>query len=200
MSICLVIATLAGGQDPAPNSLSCVKSGGVVNSIEQPFVEGRSVRLKLKSGDYTIRAGDPDRILVQWEPEKASVSHKMKKIKVKFDVSGSGMSIETDGPTDDARMLIDVPPRTHLRLRIFAGDVRVQGVLGDKDIKMTFGDLSIDAGPESYSLVHAAVKIGDLNARRFNISKDGFGRDFAWRGGGIHRLNARVFAGDLTLN
>ena len=87
MSICLVIATLAGGQDPVPNSLSCVKRGGVVNSIEQPFAEGRFLRLKLKSGDYTIRAGDADRILVQWEPENASVSHKMKKIKVKESVT-----------------------------------------------------------------------------------------------------------------
>src|SRR5438105_2820542 len=81
------LATLAGGQNVTG-----------FNSVENAFEAGRSVSMRLSSGDYTIRAGSPDRIVVRWEPETPSDGYKMKKIKVKLDVSGSEATIRTDGP------------------------------------------------------------------------------------------------------
>jgi hypothetical protein len=189
VSLCLLIAGLAGGQTVYP-----------LNAIQHPFAEGGFVSLKLSSGDYTIRAGSPDRIWVQWAPAKAADLHKMKKIRFDFETSGNATTVRTDGPLDDARVVIELPERTDLKLKIFAGDVRIHGIHGDKDINMTFGDLSIDMKPVAYFDVHASVKLGDLNARSLGVSKEGIGRSFSWQGGGKYRLKASLFAGDLILN
>jgi len=81
-----------------------------------------------------------------------------------------------------------------------AGDVRIQGIEGNKDIHMTAGDLSIELSPASYSLVNASVTVGDLRASPFRISKEGFKNSFEWRGSGEYTLRASLFAGDLTLS
>jgi len=187
--ICVAIVTLAGGQDVT-----------TPRSIERTFAEGGLIALRLSSGDYTIRAGRSDRIAVRWEPEKHSDASKMKNVSVVIETSNSTATIRTDGPTKNARITIEVPAKSNLDLKVFAGDVRVQNIEGDKEIKMSFGDLQIDANPAAYSRVSASVKVGDLNAGRFHVSKDGFGPGFEWQGGGAYRLHARLFAGDLTLN
>jgi len=189
ISICLVIVSLAVGQD-APT----------LNSVERPFAEGGLVDLKLSSGDYTIRGGSTDRIVVQWEPEKPSDSIKMKKIKVIFQTSGAATTIRTDGPLDDARVQIEIPPRSDLNVKMFAGSVRIEAIQGDKNVKLTFGEITIDANPNTYGSVRASVKLGDLSARQFHIASGGIGQTFAWRGGGIYRLHARLFAGEIALN
>jgi hypothetical protein len=189
ISICLVIASLVVGQDVP-----------TLNSIEHPFAEGGLVNLKLSSGEYIIRAGNAERVLVQWTPERPSDSIKMKKIKVIFQTSGTAITIRTDGPVDDARVLIEIPPRSDLNLKMFAGAVRIEDIQGDKNIKLTFGDLTIDANPNTYRSVRASVKLGGLNAPRFQISKGGLGQAFDWQGAGPYRLHARLFAGDIALN
>jgi len=80
-----------------------------------------------------------------------------------------------------------------------AGDVRITGVEGNKDIHMTAGDLKIEMVPTSYSHVHASVTIGDLRASPLGISMDGIRNSFEWNGTGRYILDASLFAGDLTL-
>ncbi|HYR90822.1 MAG TPA: DUF4097 family beta strand repeat-containing protein [Terriglobia bacterium] len=164
--------------------------------------DGGLVRLKLSSGDYTVRPGNGDRISVHWqpnEPENKKKLEEMKKIKVHVETSGLITTIRTEGPTRHARMVIEIPARTDLYLRMRAGDVRIQGIEGNKDIHMTAGDLNIDVSPASYSQVNASVTLGDLQATPFRISKDGFKNSFEWRGYGEYTLRASLFAGDLTL-
>jgi len=169
------------------------------NSQEFPFSEGGSLRLQLASGDYTVRAGRGDHVLVRWRIEHAEHQKDMKKIKVHTTVSGNIATVRTDGPTKYALFIIEVPPRSDLYLRMRAGDVRVSGVEGNKDIRMTAGDLKIDLIPAAYLRVHASVKFGDLRAGPMAISKDGIGNSFDWSGSGIYILHASLFAGDLTL-
>jgi hypothetical protein len=121
----------------------------------------------------------------------------MKKIKVHTSVSGNVASLRTDGPTKHARIVIEVPARSDLHLRMRAGDLRVIGIEGNKDIRLTAGDLKIDILPASYSHVHASVTFGDLQARPLGISKDGIGNSFEWSGTGKYSLHASLFAGDL---
>jgi hypothetical protein len=169
-------------------------------NLTQPFVAGGNIRLVLSSGDYTVRAGNSDDIRVRWSAENLDHVSDMKRIKVDLRISDSTATIRTSGPTKHARIVVEVPPQSHLALNMRAGDVRIVGVEGNKDIHMTAGDLKIDVLPSSYALMHATVKVGDLEAEPLGISKSGFGRSLNWNGVGKYTLHATLFAGDLTLS
>jgi hypothetical protein len=65
---------------------------------------------------------------------------------------------------------------------------------------MTAGDLKIGVQPESLARARASVTFGDLDARPLGISKSGIKRSFTWIGAGTYTLDARLFAGDITLS
>jgi hypothetical protein len=181
------------------NTLFAGQGTSTENAQEYSFSQGGAVRLQLSSGDYTIRAASSDRLVVRWQAEAPEFQRDMKKIRVQTDISGHVATIRTGGPTKHARITIDVPARSDLHLRVRAGDVRISGIEGNKDIHMTAGDLKIDMTPTSYSYVHASVTIGDLRATALGISKDGIRNSFDWNGTGKYTLEASLFAGDLTL-
>ena len=167
--------------------------------IEQPFPEGGLVTMNLSSGDYAVRAGASDRIRVHWHTDDARHERDMEKIKVRTDLFGKVATIRTQGPTSRARFTIEIPGRSDLHLRIRAGDVRIEGIVGNKDVRMTAGDLDIDVAPDSLWHVHAAVALGDLTAHPLGIEQDGIRNSLDWFGAGTYTLDARVFAGDVTL-
>ena len=168
-------------------------------SIERPFVEGGRVRLQLASGDYTVRAGTSDRILVRWETgDKARVAD-VKKLVVDVLVDGGMASVVTDGPSKHMQFTIEVPARSDLHLRMRAGEMQVLGIEGHKDIRMTAGDLEIGVRRESLAAAHASVTFGDLDAPALGISKSGIKRSLDWIGGGTYALDARLGAGEITL-
>jgi hypothetical protein len=78
--------------------------------------------------------------------------------------------------------------------------VRVDGIDGNKDVRMTAGRLTIGVRAASLARAHAAVSFGDIDARPFGISTGGIKRSLEWTGGGAYTLNVRLFAGDLTLS
>ena len=167
--------------------------------IEQSFPEGGLVTMNLSSGDYAVRAGATGRIRVRWHAEDARHER------------GHGEDQGAHGPvrkrrddqdagTDQSRAFHDRDSCTvGLHLRIRAGDVRIEGIEGNKDVRMTAGDLDIDVAPDSLRHVHASVSIGDLKARALGIDKDGFKNSLDWFGDGAYTLDARMFAGDMKL-
>ena len=177
-----------------------IQGRGEGQSLERPFAEGGTVRLTLSSGHYTVRGGGSDRIRVEWcAGDEARVTD-LNKLGVDLHVSGSTARVVTEGPTKHVRFTIEIPARSDMYLRLRAGDVRVEGIEGHKDVRMTAGDLNIGIRPGSLSHAHASVTFGDLNARPLRIEKGGIKRSFDWVGPGIYRLDARLFAGDLTLS
>jgi hypothetical protein len=189
----IVVASLA---------LSVVAAGQSMpdeNSLERPFSEGGIVTLNLSSGDYTVRAGASDRVCVRWRADDQEDEKDVRKITVISDVFERVATIRTKGPTSHAQFTIEVPPRSDVHLRVRAGDVRIEGIEGNKDVRMTAGDLYIDVQPDSLRHVHASVSIGDLNARSLGIEKDGFKSSFDWFGDGQYTLDARLFVGDVHL-
>jgi hypothetical protein len=177
----LMLASLVVGQTVNPD-----------HSIERAFADGGNVRLRLSSGDYVIKAGNRDRIFIRWRNENP-------KVKIDLSVSGSDALIRTEGPTKHVKTVIEIPMHSDLYLRMRAGDVRISGIEGNKDVHLTAGDLKIDIEPASYSCVRGAVTFGDLNAGPLGISKGGIKSSFEWHGGGKYKLDASLFAGDLTL-
>ena len=104
------------------------------------------------------------------------------------------------GPHYDFRIEIFVPKTSDLYLRMPAGDAEVKGVVGNKDVEIHAGDLTLAVGaPEEYAFADASVLAGDLDAGPFGVSKDGLFRSFHKQGAGKYKLHAHVGAGDLTL-
>ena len=189
----IVVASLALG------AIVFGQSNADGHVIEQPFPEGGLVTMNLSSGDYAVRAGASDRIRVHWQADDARHERDMEKIKVRTDLFGTVATIRTQGPTSRARFTIEIPARSDLHLRIRAGDVRIDGIEGNKDVRMTAGDLDIDVAPDSLWHVHASVALGDLKAHPLGIEKDGIRNSLDWFGAGTYTLDARLFAGDLML-
>ena len=189
----IVMAGLALG------AIASGQSSADLQSHERSFAEGGIVTLNLSSGDYTVRAGASDRVRVQWWAEDTDHQKDMRKIQVVSDVFERVVTIRTKGPTSHARFTIEVPARSDVHLRVRAGDVRIEGIEGNKDVRMTAGDLYIEVDPDSLRHVHASVSIGDLNARSLGIEKDGFRNSFDWFGDGKYTLDARLFVGDVHL-
>jgi len=189
-ALILTMVVVALGQAPASRPS---------NTFETCFAGGGVIRFKLSSGDYTLRPGDSDRIVMRWLANDSAHDGEMRKIKVYADIKGSAAIIRTDGPTKKARIAIEIPAHSDIFIRLRGGDVRISGIEGNKDVSMTAGDLKIDLPPESYAHVHASVTIGDLRGQALGISRDGFRNSLDWNGSGKYNLRASLFAGDLTL-
>jgi hypothetical protein len=84
---------------------------------------------------------------------------------------------------------------------MFADQVTVEEVKGDKDIELGAGQItisSIHAG--DYRSVKASVGVGEVQARAFGADKSGFFRSFSRENaGGDYRLQAHVTTGEIDL-
>jgi hypothetical protein len=166
---------------------------------EKPLQNHGRVEMRLSGGDYEVRAGATDKIVVTATSDGESSN---KKVRADVTVLGGAIAkIQTDGPHSNFHVVIEIPPETNLYIRLTAGDLRVKGITGNKDIESHAGDLNIDAGdPDSYREVDASVGAGDLNAPTFGVSKGGLFRSFRQTRKGHLKLHAHLGAGDLNLN
>jgi hypothetical protein len=166
--------------------------------VEQTFPNNSSVKMELEAGDYEVRAGASDKIVIRYITK---TPEQLKRVDARINATGSyAKLIISNAPHNDFHAIIEVPPHTGLTIRLSAGDLDVNGIEGDKDIDSHAGDLEIDViSPEQYRSVDAAVKAGDLSAPAFRVSKGGLFRSFRWNGPGKYRLHANLGAGDLKL-
>jgi len=163
------------------------------NPAEKDFVSGGKVEMTLESGDYNIRASSDNRIHVRWNEANGA--------RVKLATNGKSADLRVENtPHDNFHAIIEVPALTDLRIRLTAGDLRVSGIKGDKDIEANAGDLNISVGNSSdWGDVDASVTAGDVNAPAFHESRGGLFRSFKWKGPGKYRLHAHLMAGDVNL-
>ena len=187
----LVLGSLALAQTPLPEADPF--------TVARACSEGGKVALQLASGDYTVRAGASDRIVVRWTPDHHASPSDLHELRVSVRVTGSTAIVATTGKTNHVDFVIELPARSDVHLRMRAGDITLQGIDGHKDIRMTAGELKIGVRRETLASAHASVTFGDLDARALGISKSGIKRTLDWFGGGDYELDARLGAGDLTL-
>lgn len=165
------------------------------DEITRAMSPGGAIRMELSAGGYTIRGTDEGKIRVHWSTRNPD---DMGKVRVDVDVNGSQATIRTDGPHSNFQVEIDVPSVSNLWVRLSAGDMRIAGVEGNKDVQLHAGNLTIGVGnAEQYANVDASVQVGGIDAPPFHQSKGGFWRSFRWEGSGKYRLHAHVGAGNL---
>jgi hypothetical protein len=117
---------------------------------------------------------------------------------------GGKLTIEgahLDHGNNNVEVRIEVPRRTGLGVAMFAGEVKVEDVKGDKDIDIGAGQITISQIHEGdYRNVDASVSIGEVKAQAFGADKGGFFRSFSRQNpSGEYRLRAHVTTGEVDL-
>jgi len=99
------------------------------------------------------------------------------------------------------RVRVEVPRKTNLRFHMGAGELRVDGVTGDKDVDLYAGQITITSPSDgAYRRVDASVVIGEVNAMAFGVDKGGFFRSFTRTANdGEYQLRAHVMTGEIDL-
>jgi hypothetical protein len=162
------------------------------------FHSGGKLRMYLRSGDFKVVGGLDNKITVRITGRNAD---RASDVRVQLDGSKDSADLTVSGgPKNDLEVIIEVPKKTGLFVRMTAGNLELQHVVGDKDAELHAGELIIDVGEASdYSRVDASVYSGGLEASPFGESHGGLFRSFHKEGNGRYHLHAHVGAGDLTL-
>jgi len=168
------------------------------DSLERTFSQNGRIRMDLSAGEYHISGHPDNRIRLEWSVRDAA---QLPRVRARADVHDRDATIMTDGPTNKGlNVAIQVPQRADLLVRLTAGDLRIEGIQGNKDVELHAGDVRIDVGrAEDYHNVDASVWAGEIQAAPFRVFKGGLFRSFDWRGKGPYRLHAKLKAGDLRL-
>jgi hypothetical protein len=123
-----------------------------------------------------------------------------------FSSTANGGTLSIDGPhlqhgNNGLEIKIEVPRRTNLSIRMFAGQVTVEEVKGDKDIEVGAGQITISSIHDGdYRNVDASVGVGEVQALAFGTDKGGFFRNFSRKNSnGDYRLQAHVTTGQIEL-
>lgn len=163
------------------------------------FASRGQLDLRIRSAEIHIIGSEEDRIVVRVGGRQGRDS---KDVEARFEKHGkSGVLQITGGPRNDISITVQVPKETNLVVRVFAGDVEVRDIVGDKDVELNFGALRIDVGDVAgYSMVKASVSSGEIDAKPFGESRGGLFRSLEKSGNGKYKLRASVGAGRLTLN
>jgi hypothetical protein len=182
----LALAATLPAEQPGPSS-----------SLERRFEPGGQVKMDLSAGEYHIVGSDEDRILIEWSVRDAG---RLSEVRVSADVDGSKATIRSRGPSNHFSVTITVPSRSDLDVRLTAGDLEIEGIEGNKEIRSRAGDIDIDlVRPEDYARVEASLWAGDLRAEPLGITKGGLFRSFEWEGKGRYGLYVSLLAGDVRL-
>jgi len=162
--------------------------------VETKFAANGRIRMDLCSAGIDVIGKEDDMLRVDADPTRGNT-------RVSIRVFGDRADVRVSGcPNNNYRVTIEIPKSSALQIRMFAGELNVNDVVGDKDVVLHFGELNIDMGkPEDYRYVEASVNSGDLEAGLFNVSKGGLFRSFDHTGPGKYRVHAHVGAGQLDL-
>jgi hypothetical protein len=121
-------------------------------------------------------------------------------VRVRIGVTGDHAELRLSGCQHNFRARIELPKSSSLYVRMFAGQLDVRDITGDKNIELSFGQLNIDAGKSvDYASVDASVNSGAIDASPFDVHKGGLFRSFDQSGPGKYRLHAHVGAGQIDL-
>jgi hypothetical protein len=163
------------------------------------FAPRGQIDLRIRPGEIHIIGSDEGRIVVRVEGRQGRDS---KDMQARFEKHGNSGALEiTGGPRNDVTITGQVPRESNLVVRVFAGDVGIRDVVGDKDVELNFGSLRIGVGDATdYSSVKASVSSGEIDAKPFGESHGGLFRSLEKSGNGRYKLRAHVGAGQLSLN
>ena len=162
--------------------------------VETNFTPGGRVKMDLCPSGTELIGTDDHVIRVSYHPERDD-------IRVRIRVADDRAEIQISGcPHNNFKARIEIPKSSALYVRMMAGQLDVNNIVGDKDVELSFGQLNMEVGkPDDYAHVEASVNSGEIAASAFAVQKGGLFRSFDRDGPGKYRVHAHVGAGQLQL-
>jgi hypothetical protein len=193
--VCFVLYLLFAAVTPAEKAVEITEVGK--QPIEADFPSGGRLRMDLCSSGVELKGTEEGKVRLSYHSEKDTG-----KVEVRLRISGEEGRVTVEGcPLDNFRITIEVPRHSDLYVRMWAGQLDVEGVAGDKDLELHAGQLNVDIGKAGdYAHVDASVTTGEVDASPFEVSKGGLFRSFERKGPGKYRLHAHVGAGQVVLD
>jgi hypothetical protein len=164
--------------------------------VEAKFVQNGRIRVNLCPGEVKLMGKDDALLRVSYYGRSSG-----DRVKVQIRTDGDLAEIWVRGcPHNNFQLTVEVPKASNVQARMFAGQMDVCAITGDKDVELHAGQLTMEIGkPEDYAHVDASVLTGELEASAFDVSKGGLFRSFDKSGPGKYRLHAHVGAGEIDL-
>ena len=173
-----------------------------LQSLNAPLQSRAILTIESRPAGLEIVAGDEDALHVTCTAGNNDSAH----VEFHFAPSPLGGKLTIRGTNmhhgdNNLQIRIQVPRRTNLRVRMFAGELKIEEVKGDKDLDIGAGQISIKAmHPAEYRSVNASVGVGQVNAPAFNADKGGFFRHVHKdNASGEYRLRVHVSTGEIDL-
>jgi len=108
------------------------------------FPSGGQLRMHIRSGDLRIVGSNENKIEIRYWGKNASRAHD---VKISLRTAGSTGELRVaGGPRNAFQIEIRVPKISDLYLRMPAGEAQVDGIVGNKNVKIHAGDLMLQIG------------------------------------------------------
>jgi hypothetical protein len=186
----------------APAALPAPTKTEASNLVDHPFstefAPDHLLNVRIRSGDARIVAGNDHKLAVRLEGRALD---RARDVRVRFESTPGSAELQiTGGPKNELQIIIEVPHRTALWVRMPAGQLELNGIAGDKDVELHAGQLTIALGDAAeYRSIEASVVSGELDSPPLSESHGGLFRSFRRDGNGQYKLHAHVGAGQLTI-
>ena len=191
-----IFAILAAGAIAA----AAQTSGTCAAPLAFPAKPGNSIAIESRSGEVDIVGKDQEGVRVTCTLDDLD---RAKDVHIEFEQTGDfGKLLVRGGWVHNLKVRIELPRRVDLKLRVPAGEVRVEEINGDKDIALGAGEINVsNVTGKEYRSVKATVDVGAVNAQAFGVGKGGFFRSFERdTPGGLYKLRAHLTSGNIQLN
>lgn len=173
--------------------------------FEAALPSGGQLRMHIRSSGVRISGSDENKIVIRFS---APGRDALNDVHVQLKQNGNRGDLDiTGGPSNNFQIDIDIPRQSDLYVRMFAGELDIDHVDGNKDLVIHAGQMDISLPNASdYGPVKASVTTGDLEASAFGVSKGGIFRSFRTNTAlhkdapGKYSLYAHVGAGELDIN
>jgi hypothetical protein len=173
--------------------------------FEAPFPSGGELRMYIRSCGIHITGSDENKITIRFSVPDPDSLHN---VHVKFKQNGSRGDLDiSGGPSNNFQIDITIPRQSNLYFRMFAGELDLDHVDGNKDLQIHAGQMDITLpNAADYGPVDTSVTTGDIEASAFGVSKGGLFRSFRTdtalhsNAAGKYSLYAHVGAGELDIN
>lgn len=190
----LLACALAG---TAQTSVSCDET------LNAPLHARSLLSIDSRPAGLEIVGSDDENIHVICQKRDAD-QESDRRVRLRFSPNAVGGKLSIEGEHmrhgNGPQIRIEVPKKTSLRVRMFAGEVKVEQVSGDKDIQVGAGQISVSNHNWDYRSVDASVSIGQVNAPMYDAQKGGFFRSVSKSSQeGQFRLRAHVTTGQIDL-
>lgn len=175
-------------------------SGTCAAPFSVPAEAGMRLQIGTRSAEIEVQGTDGQQLRISCTLDDTA---RAGEVRFRFHRTGVfGELAISGGPQGNVHLRIEVPHQTHLKLRIPAGEVRINNLAGDKDIDAKAGEIVVTGvNPQQYRFVRASVQIGEVRAPAFGADKGGFFRTLERSSrDGLYRLDAHVITGSIQLN